>query len=187
MMNGVPIPIEYAKSKLNAAPGVIAAMVSIEPKIGPTHGVQAAAKASPKMNDSGKLEPERVGKIFFSKFNLWIFELAIINVPNDIMITPPIWLKPKINSLADEAYIELIATPNAEKTIENPRTKNIVFKITLVLLIKTVFVVSDFVKSEIVVPEIYAKKAGIIGNMHGAKNELIPAKTATKIVISDIS
>ena len=45
---------------------------------------------------------------------------------------------------------------------------------------------SDFVKSESVVPEIYAKNAGIIGSIHGAKNDPIPAKTATKIVISDI-
>ncbi len=186
IMKGTPIPIEYARSRLNASPGVIAAKVSIEPRIGPTQGVQPAANARPKMKDNGKLVPARDGKIFFSKFNLWIFELAIMNIPNDMIIIPPIWLKLEINSFADEVYTELIATPNAEKTIENPRTKNIVFKITLVLFIETVCVVSDLVKSEIVVPEIYAKNAGIIGSIHGAKNDPIPAKTATKIVISDI-
>jgi len=186
IMKGTPIPIEYARSRLNASPGVIAAKVSIEPRIGPTQGVQPAANARPKMKDNGKLVPARDGKIFFSKFNLWIFELAIMNIPNDMIIIPPIWLKLEINSFADEVYTELIATPNAEKTIENPRTKNIVFKITLVLFIETVRVLSDRVKSEIVVPEIYAKNAGIIGSIHGAKNDPIPAKTATKIVISDI-
>ena len=186
IMKGTPIPIEYARSRLNASPGVIAAKVSIEPRIGPTQGVQPAANARPKMKDNGKLVPARDGKIFFSKFNLWIFELAIMNIPNDMIIIPPIWLKLEINSFADEVYTELIATPNAEKTIENPRTKNIVFKITLVLFIETVCVVSDFVKSESVVPEIYAKNAGIIGSIHGAKNDPMPAKTATKIVISDI-
>jgi hypothetical protein len=43
-----------------------------------------------------------------------------------------------------------------------------------------------FVKSEIVIPEIYAKNAGMIGSMHGAKNELIPAIIARKILISAI-
>jgi len=85
------------------------------------------------------------------------------------------------------AYTELIATPNAEKTIENPRTKKIVFRITLVLFIETVCVVSDLTRSEIVVPDMYAKNAGIIGSIHGAKNEPIPAKSATKTVISVIS
>ena len=70
IMNGIPIPAEYASSKLNAIPGVVVASVSIEPKIGPIHGVQPAAKASPKMNESGKLAPVCEGKTFFSKFFL---------------------------------------------------------------------------------------------------------------------
>ena len=69
IMKGAPIPIEYARSRLNASPGVIAAKVSIEPRIGPTQGVQPAANARPKINDSGKLAPIREGKIFFSKFS----------------------------------------------------------------------------------------------------------------------
>ena len=40
--------------------------------------------------------------------------------------------------------------------------------------------------SEIVVPEIYAKNAGIIGKIHGAKNDPKPAMKATKIVTSFI-
>jgi len=85
------------------------------------------------------------------------------------------------------AYTELIATPNAEKNIENPITKKIVFRITLILFIEIVCVVSDLTRSEIVVPDMYAKNAGIIGSIHGAKNEPIPAKSATKTVISVIS
>ena len=81
---------------------------------------------------------------------------------------------------------EFIVTPNAEKTTENPRTKNTVFKITLVLFIEIVWDSVDFVKSEIVIPEIYAKNAGIIGSIHGAKNELIPATIARKILTSTI-
>ena len=82
--------------------------------------------------------------------------------------------------------IEFIVTPNAEKTTENPRTKNIVFRITLVLFIEIVCVFVDFVKSEIVIPEIYAKNAGMIGSIHGAKNELTPASIARKMLISAI-
>ena len=81
---------------------------------------------------------------------------------------------------------EFIVTPNAEKTTENPRTKNIVFRMTLVLFIEIVCDFVDFVKSEIVIPEIYAKNAGMIGSIHGAKNELTPATIARKILISTI-
>lgn len=35
-----------------------------------------------------------------------------------------------------------------------------------------------------VVPEMYARNAGITGNMHGARNDPRPAKAAIAIVIS---
>ena len=59
---------------------------------------------------------------------------------------PPIWLKFVIKSFDDEIKTELIATPNTEKTIEKPKTKNIVFNTTLVLFIKSVPDLVDFVK-----------------------------------------
>ena len=40
--------------------------------------------------------------------------------------------------------------------------------------------------SDNVVPEIYAKNAGTMGKIHGAKNEPIPAKNAITIEISAI-
>ena len=78
----------------------------------------------------------------------------------------------------------MIATPNAEKTTEKPSTKNIELKNTFVLLIESMlfFVLI----SDKVVPEIYAKNAGTIGKIHGAKNEPIPAKNAIMIGISAI-
>lgn len=111
-------------------------------------------------------------------------ELNIIKIPKDIIMIPPIWLKFVIKSFDDEIKTELIATPNTEKTIEKPKTKNIVFNTTLVLFIKSVPDLVDFVKSEIVVPEMYAKNAGTIGSIHGAKNEPIPAKNAITIETS---
>jgi hypothetical protein len=48
---GIPRPREYASSELYAAPGAVAAKVSVLPKIGPTHGVQPAANAHPNTND----------------------------------------------------------------------------------------------------------------------------------------
>ena len=50
---GMPRPNEYANRRLKAIEGVVAARVSMVPKIGPTHGVHAAANAKPKTKDSG--------------------------------------------------------------------------------------------------------------------------------------
>ena len=102
------------------------------------------------------------------------------------MINPPIQLKLEISSFADDVSTEFIVTPNTEKTTENPKTKNIVLRITLVLFMQVICDLVDFVKSEIVIPEIYAKNAGTIGSIHGAKNELNPAIIARKMLISAI-
>ena len=72
MINGIPIPIEYARSRLNAIDGDVAASVMIVPSIGPTHGVHPAANATPNKNDTGYLAPIFFGKIFFSAFNILI-------------------------------------------------------------------------------------------------------------------
>ena len=72
IMNGIPIPIEYANSRLNAIDGDVAASVMIVPSIGPTHGVHPAANAIPNKNDTGYRAPAFFGKIFFSTFNILI-------------------------------------------------------------------------------------------------------------------
>jgi len=77
----------------------------------------------------------------------------------------------------------LIKTPKAENTIENPSTKNTVFRIIPVLLIEKVDPLLE-PSSVIVVPDMYARKAGIIGNMQGATNDPRPAISATDIVTS---
>src|SRR4029078_13718590 len=51
MRNGTPNPNEYASNELYAAPGAVAASVRVLPSIGPTQGVQPAAKAAPNTND----------------------------------------------------------------------------------------------------------------------------------------
>ena len=86
---------------------------------------------------------------------------------------------------AESAKTLLIMTPIVAKTTENPNTKNTVFKITLVLFTERshYFLIFDL-SSETVVPEIYAKNAGIIGKIHGATNEPSPASAATAKVIS---
>jgi hypothetical protein len=90
------------------------------------------------------------------------------------------------NSLAALERILLIKTPNIENTTEKPNTKNIVFRTMFALLIERTVSFLD-PNSVTVVPEIYARKAGIIGKIHGAINELKPARNATKIVGSAIS
>ena len=76
----------------------------------------------------------------------------------------------------------MIATPNAENTTENPSTKNIEFRSTFDLLIE--ITLSFVLTSDNVVPEIYAKNAGTMGIIHGAKNDPIPAKNAISIETS---
>ncbi len=48
---GIPKPSEYAKSRLYAVPGFVAANVKVLPRIGPTQGVHPAANAIPNTND----------------------------------------------------------------------------------------------------------------------------------------
>tara|TARA_B100001142_G_scaffold41370_1_gene36968 strand:+ start:315 stop:638 length:324 start_codon:yes stop_codon:yes gene_type:complete len=103
-------------------------------------------------------------------------------IPKPMMIIPPIWLNSVIISFALSENIEFIATPNAENTTENPNTKNMELSKTFDLFMEiTLFLV---LASDNVVPEIYAKNAGTIGSMHGAKNEPIPAKNAITIETS---
>ena len=76
-------------------------------------------------------------------------------------------------------------TPNMENTTENTNTKNIVLKIMFTLFMeRTVPFLEP--NSVTVVPDMYARNAGIIGKIHGAINELRPASNATRIVGSAI-
>lgn len=119
-------------------------------------------------------------------FNELIFIESSKNIPNDTMIIPPIVLRLSINSPAVLERTLLIITPNIENTIENPKTKNIVFRIMFTLLMcRTVpFLELNSVK---VVPDMYARNAGIIGKIHGATKEPRPASSANSMVISVIS
>ena len=118
-------------------------------------------------------------------FSLLIFVESNRKIPNPTIITPPIWLNPWINSEDEDVRVLLIITPKVEKTTEKPRTKNIVFRIILVLLTVMVWEPTFWLRSLRVEPEIYAKNAGIMGKIHGATNEPNPANAATARVISD--
>lgn len=109
------------------------------------------------------------------------------NIPNEIIIIPPIWLNPDIKSADTLPNVLFMITPKAEKTTEKPKTKNMVFKMTFVLLTKIVFVPDFWFNSVMAVPEMYAKKAGIIGSIHGATNEPNPASAAMAKLTSDMS
>ena len=102
------------------------------------------------------------------------------------MIIPPIMFRLSVNSVAALERTLLIKTPNMENTTEKPNTKNIVFRIMFALLMeRTVPFLEP--NSVTVVPEMYARKAGIIGKIQGATNEPKPASTATRIVGSAMS
>jgi len=102
-----------------------------------------------------------------------------------MMMIPPIMFRLSTNSPAVFDRTLLIITPKIENTIENPKTKNTVFRIMFSLFMdRTVPFLEP--SSVAVVPEMYARNAGIIGKIHGAIKELSPASTATKIVSSSI-
>ena len=103
------------------------------------------------------------------------------NIPKPTMMIPPIMLRLSIISLAALDNTLLIKTPNMENTIENPKTKNIVLNTMFNLLMNRTDPFLD-PSSVTVVPDMYARKAGIIGKIHGAINELIPATNATRTV-----
>ena len=118
---------------------------------------------------------------FFSLFNELIFLDSIKNIPNVMMIIPATTFRLSVNWLTFSNNTLLIKTPKDEKTIENPKTKNIVF-ITMLILFIWILDFWSFFISVNVVPEIYAKNAGIIGRIHGAINEANPAENAINIV-----
>mgnify|MGYP003386955506 FL=1 len=118
-------------------------------------------------------------------FKELIFPDNIKNTPNIIMIIPATIFRLSVNWLMFSDNTLLIKTPKVENTIENPKTKNIVF-ITMLILFIWKFDFWSFLISVNVVPEIYAKKAGIIGKIHGAIKDPNPAENAISIVGSVI-
>jgi len=97
------------------------------------------------------------------------------------MIVPPRKLRLSVNSLTTLEKILLIKTPKIENTTANPKTKNTVFSTMFNrLIVRTDPLLEP--SSVTVVPDMYARKAGIIGRMHGAINEPRPASIATNIV-----
>jgi len=117
-------------------------------------------------------------------FSLLILVDRSKKTPNPMMIIPPTWFNPATNSPADVESTLLMITPKVENTTENPMTKNTEFKTIFVLLIVTVLDPFFWFNSDSVVPEMYARNAGIIGKIHGATNDASPASTATARVIS---
>ncbi len=102
------------------------------------------------------------------------------------MIIPPTKLRLSVNSPAVVERTLLIKTPKIENTIEKPKTKNTVFSTMFNRLIERRDPLLEL-SSVTVVPEMYARNAGIMGKMHGATNDPSPASTATARVISTMS
>ena len=97
------------------------------------------------------------------------------------MIVPPTKLRLSVNSPTAIEKTLLIKTPKIENTTENPMTKNIVLSTIFTRLMERTDPLLE-PSSVTVVPEMYARKAGIIGRMQGATNEPRPASNATNIV-----
>ncbi len=97
------------------------------------------------------------------------------------MIIPPIKFRLPVRSLALLERTLLIKTPSVENTTENPKTKNTVL---MTIFVRLTARTDPFLEpnSLTVVPDMYARNAGIIGNIQGATNEPRPASNATRIV-----
>ena len=106
-------------------------------------------------------------------------------IPKATMMIPPTKLRLSVNSPAVLERTLLIKTPRVENTTEKPSTKNMVFNTMFNLLIERTVTFLD-PSSVTVVPDMYARKAGIMGKIQGAINELRPASNATSIVGSAI-
>ena len=101
------------------------------------------------------------------------------------MIDPPTKLRLSVNSPIALEKTLLIKTPKIENTTEKPNTKNTVFSTMFNrLIVRTDPLLEP--SSVTVVPDMYARNAGIIGRMQGAINEPRPASNATNIVGSAI-
>lgn len=120
-------------------------------------------------------------------FSERIFVESNKKIPNATIIVPPTKLRLSVNSPAAFDSTLLIKTPRVENTTENPSTKNTVFNTMFNLLIESTEVPFLEPSSVTVVPEMYARKAGIIGSMQGAMKELRPASNATSIVGSTMT
>ena len=101
------------------------------------------------------------------------------------MIVPPTKLRLSVNSPIALEKTLLIKTPKIENTTEKPNTKNTVFSTMFTRLMERTDPLLE-PSSVTVVPEMYARKAGIIGRMQEAINEPRPASNATNIVGSTI-
>ena len=182
-INGIPRLSEYTSSRLNAIAGVVAASVSIVPSIGPMHGVQPAANANPNMNETGNDAFSRRINSFFSMLRRLIFVDSIRNIPKATIMEPPIWFSMPIISQPEPIKMLFINTPIAENTNENPSTKKTALSTMPILFIET-FPLVEFFTSVSEIPDMYAKNAGIMGSMQGAKNDPKPASAAIRSVTS---
>ena len=119
----------------------IAANAKIDPRIGPMQGVQPNPKAAPTSNGKVKLLLYWEVKILMSLFiNLKLIILISWSEKN-IIITPAIILK--IFELIKKKFpINEAVEPNAIKTKEKPRVKQIVL-ITIKFLFSLVILSND--------------------------------------------
>jgi hypothetical protein len=90
---------------------------------------------------------------------------------------PPIRASHTWTSFANACRTVFSKIPRRAKTTENPKTKN--------RLLRKICFCFDRVSAR-ETPARYVKNVGMIGSIHGDKNETSPAMNATIIVISTI-
>src|SRR3989338_1560353 len=118
--NGTANPRENTARRKDPWPivAVEAASVSIDPRIGPTHGVQPKANAAPKIRELTGLPGLRALTlvICFSTFKNGNFKMPIINSPKNTTKMPPI----RENQIL---YLKSAAPPRPNKLPRTIKTK----------------------------------------------------------------
>src|SRR3989344_812076 len=139
------------------------------PRAAPTHGVQPAAKAAPKMNAvTSRDENFVVTENLCARARNFTRTRPVRYRPKKRMTSPPIRESHTCASYATAMSTVLSRTPSAAKTTENPNTKK-----TLERKMR------NRLGAGPVPPARYARKPGTIGNTQGDKNEMSPALKAT--------
>jgi len=179
--NGTASPREKTERRNAPCPTVVdaAASVKIDPKIGPTHGVQPKANVAPKMRELVGLPGFNafILPIFFSTFKNGSRRAPIMKNPKSITKMPPI----------RESQILYWARAEPPRPKRLPSSMKIRLKpITNKSPFKKIFLRADFdfsgsCKSCTETPLMNPKYPGTKGSVQGARKVRIPAINAGMI------
>lgn len=180
-MKGIANPAENtvrSKAPCNTVV-VVDAKRSIEPRIGPTQGVQPNANAAPIASELDGLPIFRNDGIFIllSTLRKGMRNTPSIKSPNRITSAPPARVSHILYGVSP-CPTKPASVPKTIKTIAKPIMKVIPFT---KIFLRAYFALSGSFKSSADTPLIKPKYAGTSGSVQGARNVISPATNADMI------